>query len=155
MPPRPRSRRFRVRRLRSQTSRIYPLGKQAAHITGYVTRVSAEDIDSDPTGELAGIDWIGRAGIEAGANDLLTGRPGGRLMVVDCDSRAERTEIASRRPEEPKDVVLTIDKDFQVQVDDGPGRCHRQRGHHRSPQRAASSRWPATPPTIRTGSCRA
>jgi penicillin-binding protein 2 len=107
--------------LRSQTSRIYPLGKQAAHITGYVTRVSAEDIDSDPTGELAGIDWIGRAGIEAGANDLLTGRPGGRLMVVDCDSRAERTEIASRRPEEPKDVVLTIDKDFQSQVDTALG----------------------------------
>ena len=25
--------------------------------------------------------------------------------------------IASRRPEEPKDVVLTIDQDFQVQVD--------------------------------------
>ncbi len=107
--------------LRSQTARIYPLGKQAAHITGYVTRVTAEDIDSDPTGELAGIDWIGRAGIEAGANDLLTGRPGGRLMVVDCESRAERTEVASRRPQEPKDVVLTIDKDFQIQVDNALG----------------------------------
>lgn len=103
--------------LRSQTSRIYPLGKQAAHITGYVTRVSAEDIERDPTGELAGVDWVGRAGIEAGANDLLTGRPGGRLMVVDCDSRAERTQIASRRPQEPKDVVLTIDMNFQIQVD--------------------------------------
>jgi penicillin-binding protein 2 len=107
--------------LRSQTMRIYPLGKQAAHITGYVTRVTAEDIDSDPTGELAGIDWIGRAGIEAGANDLLTGRPGGRLMVVDCNTRAERTEIASRRPQEPKDIVLTVDKDFQVQVDNALG----------------------------------
>ena len=107
--------------LRSQTSRIYPLGKQAAHITGYVTRVTAEDLDNDPTGELAGVDWIGRAGIEAGANDLLTGRPGGRLMVVDCSSRAERTEVAARRPEEPKDVVLTIDKDFQIQVDNALG----------------------------------
>jgi penicillin-binding protein 2 len=107
--------------LRSQTSRIYPLGKQAAHITGYVTRVTAEDLDSDPTGELAGLDWIGRAGIEAGANDLLTGQPGGRLMVVDCDYRAERTEIASRRAEEPRDVVLTIDKDFQIKVDEALG----------------------------------
>ena len=42
-------------------------------------------------------------------------------MVVDCDSRAERTEVASRRPEEPKDVVLTIDKDFQIQVDTALG----------------------------------
>jgi penicillin-binding protein 2 len=107
--------------LRSQTSRIYPLGKKAAHITGYVTRVTAEDLESDPTGELAGLDWIGRAGIEAGANDLLTGRPGGRLMVVDCDTRAERTEVAARRPEEPRDVVLTIDKDFQIKVDEALG----------------------------------
>ena len=107
--------------LRSQSSRIYPLGKHAAHITGYVTRVSAEDIENDPTGELAGIDWIGRAGIEAGANDLLTGRPGGRLMVVDCDSRAERTQIASRRPQEPKDVILTVDKNFQIVVDEALG----------------------------------
>ena len=42
-------------------------------------------------------------------------------MVVDCESRAERTEVASRRPQEPKDVVLTIDKDFQIQVDNALG----------------------------------
>lgn len=107
--------------LRSETSRIYPLGKQAAHITGYVTRVTAEDLDADPTGELAGITWIGRAGIEAGANDILTGRPGGRLMVVDCESRAERTEVTSRRPEQPRDVILTVDIAFQKQVDEALG----------------------------------
>jgi penicillin-binding protein 2 len=107
--------------LRSQTARIYPLGKRAAHITGYVTRVSAEDIENDPTGELAGVEWIGRAGLEAGADDLLTGQPGGRLMVVDCESRAERAEIASRRPEQPKDLILTIDKDFQIEVDKAVG----------------------------------
>lgn len=107
--------------LRSQTARIYPLGKRAAHITGYVTRVSAEDIEGDPTGELAGRDWIGRAGIEAGADDLLTGRPGGRLMVVDCESRAERAQIAERRPEQPKDIILTVDRDFQIEVDKAVG----------------------------------
>jgi penicillin-binding protein 2 len=107
--------------LRSQTSRIYPLGEKAAHITGYVTRVTQEDLDNDPTGELAGIDWIGRAGIESGANDLLTGTPGGRVMVVDCDTRAERTVIASRKATQPQDVILSVDADFQSKVFDALG----------------------------------
>ena len=108
--------------LRSETSRIYPLGEKAAHITGYVTRVTQEDLDNDPTGELAGVDWVGRAGVEAGANDLLTGTPGGRLMVVDCSNRAERTEITSRKATQPDDVILSIDSDFQSTVYDALGK---------------------------------
>lgn len=107
--------------LRSETMRIYPLGEKAAHITGYVTRVTQEDLDNDPTGELAGIDWVGRAGVEAGANDLLTGTPGGRLMAVDCNTRVERSEIASRKAAQPKDVVLSIDSAFQTTVFDALG----------------------------------
>ncbi|HQY30615.1 MAG TPA: penicillin-binding transpeptidase domain-containing protein, partial [Thermomicrobiales bacterium] len=108
--------------LRTETSRIYPLGEKAAHITGYVTRVTQEDLETDTTGELAGIDWVGRAGIEAGANDLLTGTPGGRLMVVDCDTRTERATVASRKATQPQDVILSIDASFQQTVFDALGK---------------------------------
>ncbi|HKG25170.1 MAG TPA: penicillin-binding transpeptidase domain-containing protein, partial [Thermomicrobiales bacterium] len=99
------------------TARIYPLGAAAAHITGYVTKVSAEDVDADPTGSLSPTDVIGRAGIEAAANELLTGKPGATLRVVECSTRAERKTIVQRRPVPPKDLILTIDADFQKQVD--------------------------------------
>ena len=102
--------------VRSQTARIYPLAERAAHLTGYVTRVTQEDLDADADGALVGQEWVGRAGIEAGANELLSGVPGGRLAIVDCDTRAERTVLGERRAVEPKDVVLTINKDFQTKA---------------------------------------
>ena len=102
--------------VRSQTARIYPLAERAAHLTGYVTRVTQEDLDADAEGELVGQEWVGSAGIEAGANELLSGVPGGRLAIVDCETRAERSVLGERRKVEPKDVMLSVDKDFQVKV---------------------------------------
>jgi penicillin-binding protein 2 len=107
--------------VRTETARLYPLGAKAAHITGYVTKVTAEDMAADTEGTLSDDDWIGRAGLEAGADELLTGTPGGRLAVVDCDTRVEQSSIAERKTIPPQDIVLTIDKDFQVQVDNALG----------------------------------
>ena len=102
--------------VRTQTARIYPLGPAAAHITGYVTKVTADDINNDKTGTLDPNEWIGRAGLEAGANDILAGVPGGKLEIVDCTTRAETSVIAERQTVQPKDIVLTIDADFQKTV---------------------------------------
>jgi len=100
----------------NQVARIYPLGPQAAHITGYVTLVNADDLAADKTGSLADGEWIGRAGLEAGANDVLSGVPGGKLAIVDCTSRTENKVIAQRKSVAPQDLVLTIDANFQKTV---------------------------------------
>lgn len=97
------------------TARVYPMGAKAAHITGYISEVTAEQLDADAS--LVPGQLIGQAGIEAGADELLTGRPGGRLVVVQCETRAERAVIAERPPVPAKDVVLTIDRDLQEVVD--------------------------------------
>ena len=107
--------------VRTETARVYPLGAKAAHITGYVTRINADDLATDTTGNLVADEWIGRAGIEAGADDILSGVPGGSLAVVDCNSRMERAVIAQRRAVRPQDVILTIEKDFQLSVDTALG----------------------------------
>ena len=95
--------------------RIYPQGALTAHITGYVSRASAEDIEADPS--ISEGDFVGRAGLEFGANDLLTGTPGGRLTVVECESRSERFEIAARKAKPAQDLVLTLDVALQKAVD--------------------------------------
>src|SRR3954467_3667358 len=100
--------------VKAEIARVYPLGEQAAHITGYVTEPTAEQLQADPT--LVPGQRIGQAGVEAGADDILAGVPGGRLLVVHCDSRVEQSEIASREPVPPRDVVLTIDRAFQTEV---------------------------------------
>ncbi len=107
--------------VRQVESRIYPYGAVAAHITGYVTAVNAEDIEANPDAGLIAGEMIGRAGVEAAANDLLSGEPGGRLSIVSCNTRTEESVIAEVDAVEPKDVVLTIDIEFQQQVDAAVG----------------------------------
>lgn len=102
--------------VKSATARVYPLGEQAAHITGYIAEPTAEQLAANPA--LVAGQAIGQAGIEAGADDILAGVPGGRLIVVQCSSRVERDTIASRAPIPPRDVQLTIDRDFQAEVYD-------------------------------------
>jgi penicillin-binding protein 2 len=102
--------------VKPETARVYPLGESAAHITGYVSEPTAEQLEADPS--LLPGQRIGQAGIEAGADDILAGVPGGRLIVVQCASRVERSEIASREPVPPRDVTLTIDRAFQSAVFD-------------------------------------
>jgi penicillin-binding protein 2 len=103
------------------TARTYPLGAAAAHITGYVTRVNADDIAADETGSLTEGQWLGRAGIEAAANDLLSGTPGAVLRIVDCQTRSEQEEIVKRTPVQAKNLILTIDSAFQKEVDAAVG----------------------------------
>ncbi|MDQ3045654.1 MAG: hypothetical protein M3R06_10985, partial [Chloroflexota bacterium] len=103
--------------VRKINARVYALGPAAAHITGYLSPVTAEDLEADETGTIQAGDMIGRAGIEAGANDLLSGKSGGQLVVVECEVRGVRAVIAERQPVPAKDVVLTIDSDFQIAVD--------------------------------------
>ncbi|MFT4037574.1 MAG: penicillin-binding transpeptidase domain-containing protein [Thermomicrobiales bacterium] len=102
--------------VKAATARVYPLGEKAAHITGYIAEPTAEQLAADPN--LAAGQPVGQAGIEAGADEVLAGVPGGRLIVVQCTSRVERSTIASREPVEPRDVQLTIDRDFQASVYD-------------------------------------
>ncbi|MDP9469657.1 MAG: penicillin-binding transpeptidase domain-containing protein [Chloroflexota bacterium] len=104
-------------RVQPGVGRVYPLGAKAAHVTGYISRVTGDDLANDESGALAEGDWVGRTSLEAGANDLLTGKPGGRLTVNQCETWEVRKEIASRKPIPAKDIVLTIDRDLQLAVD--------------------------------------
>lgn len=97
------------------TQRHYPYGASAVHLVGYVTLSTAEDMEADESiveGQL-----VGRSGVEYGANDILTGKPGGTLAAVECTTRAVRAEIATAEGVPPVDVYLTVDAEFQKSVD--------------------------------------
>ena len=103
--------------VRRATSRQYPYGTIAAHITGWVSVATEEDVAADETGTVKADAMVGRAGLEYGANELLVGQPGGELGIVECETRAVRSVIAEREGVPAKDIVLTIDIEFQKQVD--------------------------------------
>jgi penicillin-binding protein 2 len=102
---------------RRATSRSYPYADIAAHVTGWVTRATQEDVAADTTGSIQLDQLVGQAGVEYGANAILAGKPGGDLLVVDCGTRAERDVITESEGTPPQDVQLTIDIDLQTEVD--------------------------------------
>ncbi|HLU34294.1 MAG TPA: penicillin-binding transpeptidase domain-containing protein [Thermomicrobiales bacterium] len=99
------------------TQRSYPYGPVTAHLVGWVSIATQEDIERDESGLIIPDQLIGRAGLELGANELLTGKPGGRLLIVECETRAERFELGVSEGDPPRDIYLTVDVDFQIEVD--------------------------------------
>lgn len=97
-------------------ARVYPAGAAAAHITGYLSEVTAEELPAlSERGYVAG-DLIGRGGIEAAAEEWLAGKRGGILALVAPDGSTLRV-LGAVEPEPAHDVVLTIDLDIQLAAD--------------------------------------
>jgi len=64
-----------------QTTRIYPFGKTAGHVLGYVERDDSSD-DQDEFFNYRLPDYRGVVGIEGGFNKELHGHPGEELVTV-------------------------------------------------------------------------
>ncbi len=102
-------------------ARVYPFGGAFAHVIGYVSKVSAEDVDKEkgPDGKpdrllLDPGFRIGKQGVEKSLDHQLRGVPGGQKVEVDSVGRVIREDPAGDIHAIPgKDVVLSLDADIQ------------------------------------------
>ena len=98
--------------VRETTQRIYPHGPAAAHVVGYMTEVTEEElVELKPKGFQAG-DRIGAFGLEGSMDDVLGGERGGVLATITPEGTIAR-QIAEKPSVAGRDVHLTID--IQVQ----------------------------------------
>ena len=100
---------------RQQPTRRFVNGALTPHVVGHV---GYPDVDQIAALEAMGFNAetiVGKGGVEAGMNDTLAGRPGGRLSLVAPDGRRLRvlSEVSSKIPES---IWLTIDSDLQASV---------------------------------------
>jgi len=98
--------------LREERSRVYPNGEVAAHVVGYVSPVTADDLARAKDKGYDEGDYLGRTGVEAWAQDALAGKKGGKLAIVTAGSEVIR-EIAQKPVKQGSSIQLSIDLEFQ------------------------------------------
>ncbi len=109
--------------IRTEFKREYPFGYDAAHVLGYMNRVTADDRK-----RYAGLyelrDVIGRTGVERAQERLLRGTPGESLHIKDARGHRQSPsglgglsgEREFRRAVSGHDVWLTLDMNLQKEV---------------------------------------
>ncbi len=93
--------------------RKYPLGKAAAHLIGYVQKVTAEDLEEHAGEGYTADSMIGRSGMEGLFEKELKGRNGCRIYIADSEGN-EKRELACIPVQHGENVQLTIDAGLQA-----------------------------------------
>ena len=100
----------------TSSTRVYETDA-AAHILGRVTKIPAEKWEEYKAQGYAMNELVGRDGVEAAFEQYLRGRDGKRLVTLN-DSGKVIDELYTVEPQPGGTVALTIDIDFQQQVED-------------------------------------
>ena len=93
-------------------NRIYPQGKLLSHVTGYVSGITANEIEQNRNlRRLVGLK-TGKAGLEKTLDESLRGIVGEERIEVNSRGKPVRF-ISDRTPKQGSDSQLTIDIDIQ------------------------------------------
>ena len=98
--------------LRPTRVRQYPQGTLAAHVVGYVGVVTADELAKLASKGYADGDVVGKTGLELTLEDVLAGRFGWRLAIVEADG-ATAAILGERPAQQGQDVQLSIDLALQ------------------------------------------
>ena len=98
------------------SSRVYPQGRTACHVTGYISKISQNALETYQSQGYPNDAYIGSDGIEKSLEDQLSPyiqyRQGKRVVEVDTRGKAVR-ELSYIAPTDGNSVVLTIDIDLE------------------------------------------
>ena len=102
--------------IRARLFRTYPLGSTAAHVIGYIGRISADDKrrleEDERLSEYAGSTHIGKIGVEASYERELHGRTGFEEVEVSAGGRPVRS-LSHTPPQAGANLILSLDVRLQ------------------------------------------
>jgi penicillin-binding protein 2 len=101
-----------IRTLERETRRYVGHGA-AAHLTGYIGQIPAEEVQRYVEQGYNAGDLVGRAGIEAAYEDALAGQAERVLRIVEPGGTTLR-ELAGTSGTPPQPLTLTVDRDLQL-----------------------------------------
>lgn len=102
--------------LQAEPKRNYQFGSFAAHTLGYVQEISEEEINSGKYKERRLGDIVGKRGIEKEYDNILRGKDGQLIEVVDSLGR-NRGEVTRKKPVQGSNLKLTLDFELQKKAE--------------------------------------
>ena len=101
--------------INKEEGRVYPLGKEAGHLIGYVQSISAEELEKNSGKGYNTTSVIGKAGLEKAYEETLRGIDGSEIYIT--DEKGNRiSEIIKQDKKDGQDVKLTIDSSLQANI---------------------------------------
>lgn len=106
--------------------RSYPVENFASHLLGYTGKRKPETKDEEGASFFyVKPELVGRDGLERQYDELLAGRPGAKLLLVDRSGYVHETLDEGRPPLNGRDLILTLDSRAQwaaqTALDNAPG----------------------------------
>jgi penicillin-binding protein 2 len=102
--------------IRARLFRHYPLRETAAHVLGYIGRISPSDKrrleEQEESSRYAGSTHIGKTGVELSYEKVLHGKPGVEEVEVSAGGRVVRT-LSHTPPKPGMNLVLSLDVRLQ------------------------------------------
>jgi penicillin-binding protein 2 len=99
--------------------RMYPEGKLAAHLLGYIGPIDKREIEKEANKKLGYKpgDFIGKAGVERSYDQYLCGEAGAQLFEVDARGR-RRNAVGEEPVVAGATLTLGLDRDVQKAAED-------------------------------------
>jgi len=98
--------------INDKDARIYPLGVQAAHLTGYVQTINAEELEKHKDEEYTENSLIGKSGLEKAYEESIRGIDGVEIYIQNKEGE-KKTSLITKEVKNGSDLKLTIDSNMQ------------------------------------------
>jgi len=99
----------------SETDRVYPYKDATSHITGYISSITAEELENLQDKGYTSSSVIGKTGLEKEYEDRLKGTDGVKIYIED-DTGTNIKTIKEISAQDGEDIRLTIDLDIQLKI---------------------------------------
>ncbi len=102
----------------SQKGRVYPYKEATAHVTGYISSITAEELETRKDKGYSSTSVLGKAGAEKAYEERLKGTDGIGVYVEDENGKVVK-KIIETEAQDGENIQLTIDATMQMKLYDG------------------------------------